>query len=156
MREESDALKAIHTGAGENPAEAIEGYRKYIEAHPNSHLAYSYLGGTLQKAKDWDGSLAAYREAERIAGEEKVVGSTARLQIGKVLQDKGDIEATIAQYRKIIEAVSPENGVSVSSAYFYLGNALNEQANEVKHVPPGSRQPSGTAPKSSRVKRKRC
>ena len=124
MQEEGDALQAIRTRSGENTADAIAGYRQYIEAHPNSQLAHSYLGGILQKAQDWDGSLAVYREAERLAGDNRVFGSMARLEIGRVLQGKGDLEAAVAQYRSLIAAAATESEIAVNAAYLCLGNAL--------------------------------
>lgn len=129
LRHESDELKAIHQEAGENTAMAIEGYEQYLQTHPDSQLAYMYLGGAFERLHDWEASLKAYHEASRLAGNEWASGFAVCLQIGMVLHHKGDLEAAANQYRQIV-ATAPRNQQSVVSiAYLYLGNALNDLGN---------------------------
>ncbi len=138
MRQEHELLQAIRTEAGEDIEKAAEGYRKYIATHPHSHYAYAYLGLALKKATEWDASIKAfreaerlgfeyYREAERIMGTENVAGSRVQLEIGKVLHEKGDIDAAIVQYRQVISLTRPISEASVSKAFYFLGKSLNEQ-----------------------------
>ena len=126
MRQEFDALRAIHAQAGENAGAAVGGFRQYVKDHPASQLAYSYLGAALLVAKDWDASLDAYREAERLAGNDQTSSSMARLNIGTVLHRKGDLEAAVAQYQRIVSTPT-ESDIAIALAYYYLGIVLNEQ-----------------------------
>ena len=127
MRLESESLKAIHQQAGEDKAAAVEGYRKYIEGHPDSSLAHSYLGGALKKLGDLYGSLGAYREALRLAEKPSVTEAMACLNIGQVLQAKGELEEAVSLYRRVIDDPSLDIGIARCFAYLYLGNALHAQ-----------------------------
>ena len=139
IREESEALTAIRTQCGEDIAQAIEGYKQYIELHPDSSSADVYLGSALKKAKDWDTSLEAYRESERLSADKNVFASEfgtnktsapiVKLLIGSVMEEKGDLTAAIAQYRSIVDGAVDYHAVIVCYAWVHLGNALNEQGN---------------------------
>ncbi len=57
IREESDALLSIRKASDGDKSLAAQGFRDYIAAPPNSHMAHSYLGGTLEQIGDRDESL---------------------------------------------------------------------------------------------------
>lgn len=127
MREESDALQAIHKSAGDNLGEAVAGYRAYIAEHPESRSAYSYLGGALSKQKEWDESLKAYREALRLAEPDGISETMAHVNIGTALQGKGEFDAAVAELRLAAETPNAKTAAGNCAAYFTLGNVLNEQ-----------------------------
>jgi tetratricopeptide (TPR) repeat protein len=132
MRQESDALQQIVRGAGENKACAAEALREYLRTHPDSHFGHSYLGGVLQQVGDLDGSLVAYQEAERLAKADSASAVSARLQTGRVLQQKGDLPAAVATFRRIIEETPPgSTGESVLCVvYLQLGDALRDSGDQ--------------------------
>ncbi len=135
MKEETEALQSLLRAHGNDTQDAIDGLRAYIEAHPKSEAAYSYLGVVFYKRKEWDESLAAYRQAEQLAmqtvapkgdaaGDEthEVSVSLARLHIGDVLAEKGDGEAALAQYHFLIQNAPTDQSFPACYAYLKLGN----------------------------------
>jgi tetratricopeptide (TPR) repeat protein len=54
-------------------AQAADCYRKSIELGHGAVVGYLRLGGALAKEKDWDGALAAVREATRLQPENAVL-----------------------------------------------------------------------------------
>jgi tetratricopeptide (TPR) repeat protein len=46
--------------------------------------------------------------------------------MGKVFQDKGDVQAAIREFKRIINDASPETESEVCLAFLSLGDALNE------------------------------
>lgn len=123
MWQELDALKAIASQAGENKRLAVEGYQEYVKLHPDSSRGYSFLGGFLKQVGDTGGSLRAYQEALRLAGENSLEGSMVLLNIGKVHLDNGSIEAAIQEFRYIIDHAVPQTRTTVCMAYLTLGDA---------------------------------
>jgi tetratricopeptide (TPR) repeat protein len=128
VRDESEAMRKIRERAGENSHEAARGYTEYLASHPTSHLGYSCLGSALLKLEDWEASLDAYREAERLAADSPLLADLARLNIGKALHQKGDLDSAAAQFQGIITTPA-ERDVTIGLAYYYLGNVLNAQGN---------------------------
>ena len=126
VREESIALQAIHCEAGEDKLLAVQNFRKYLEDRPDSHWGYAYLGGALRQTGDMEGSIAAYQQAIRLAGETSGPASNARLLMGKVFQDKGDVQAAIREFKRIIAGASPETEYEICLAFLSLGDAYNE------------------------------
>lgn len=127
IAQETDMLSAIRNEAGTDNAIAIAGYRKYVAEHPESHRGFSALGGALRTVKEWDASLDAFREAERLAGGGAVCAPNARLNIGIVLQEKGEVESAIVQYHGILNADARQSDAVPGIAWYYLGNALFEK-----------------------------
>lgn len=128
IRQESDTLQKIIREAGDNKPLAADGLQQYLRTQPDSRLGYFYLGGTLQQAGDFDGSLAAYQEAERLAEADSLSAVSARLQTGIVLQMKGDLPAALVTFRRIIEEV-PLGGAGESVlclTYLQLGDGLRD------------------------------
>ena len=126
IRQESETLRNVARRAGEDRELAVAGYRDYVREHPDSHAGFSYLGGALRRAGDLDGSLGAYQEAILLAGSDSIPGNSARLQLGMVLQEKGDIEAGIAEFQRIIDNATPTTEAYVCLAFLSMGSALNE------------------------------
>jgi len=126
VREESNALQAIHREAGEDKLLAVQNFRKYLEDRPDSHWGYAYLGGALRQAGDLEGSIAAYQQVIQLAEEGSKPADNARLLMGKVFQDKGDVQAAIREFKRIINDASPETESEVCLAFLSLGDALNE------------------------------
>lgn len=124
-RVEIETLRDITVQAGEDKALAVSGYRAYVQSHPASPLGFSWLSAALKKAGDLEGSAAALREAIQIAGGSSIPGTSARLHLGAVLEEMGDADAAIAEFRSIIAEASSSTEVFVSMAYLSLGNALN-------------------------------
>lgn len=127
MRQESEALQLIRREAGEDRARAVQGYRDYLREHPESHSACSYLGGALRQMGDFEGSLAAYHEALRLAEGQPIPAAMNRLSLGTVLKEKGAPEAALAEWRSVIENGTSSTEVSVSSAYLCTGDLLSER-----------------------------
>ena len=123
MRQESDALQAIALQAGKDKVLAVEGYRKYVAENPDSASGFSYLGGFLKQIGDTSGSLAAYKEVLRLAGDNYLKGSMARLHIGEVYLSSGDISSAISEFQYIIDSAVPETSTAVCHAYLCLGDA---------------------------------
>ncbi len=126
VRQESSALQAIHREAGEDKLLAVQNFRKYLEQRPDSHWGYSYLAGALRQSGDMEGSIAAYQQAIQLAGEALGPANNARLLMGKVFQDKGDVQAAIWEFERIIADASPQTEGEVCLAFLSLGDALNE------------------------------
>jgi tetratricopeptide (TPR) repeat protein len=126
MRQEMETLKAIYAKAGENKSLAIAGFQEYIKAYPQSHSAYSYLGIARNQMDDVEGSIAAYQEAIRLAGENSLPAASSRLQLGEVLRQKVDKQAGIVEFRRVIDEATPTTESMVCLAYLHLGSALNE------------------------------
>ena len=125
MRQTSDELRSIHRKAEGNWQQAAADYRIYLDQHPDTRLAYSCLGGALQRAGDLNGSLAAYREALRLDKNGPLAAST-RISIGEVLREKGDWEGATAEFHSVINGNAKEHRVFKSLAYYSLGVTLAE------------------------------
>ena len=121
--QESDALQAIALQAGKDKALAVEGYRKYVSENPDSASGFSYLGGFLKQIGDTGGSIAAHKEVLRLAGDNSLKGSMARLHIGEVYMSCGDIPSAIGEFQHIIDNAAPETRSTVCLVYLYLGDA---------------------------------
>jgi len=127
IRQEGEELQRIAREAGEDVRLAADGFREYISTHGDSHLAYSYLGGALQRLGEWEDCITAYRDAIRLAGAGTMSGVSSRVTLGQALCAKGDVEAAIAELRSVIEEAPPEGECLIPLAYLVLGNALNTQ-----------------------------
>lgn len=130
--QEMDALKAIASQAGDNKRAAVEGYQEYVTQHPESSRGHSYLGGFLKQAGDTGGSLRAYQEALRLAGENSLGGSMARLHLGELYLDMGETSAAIGEFDHITDHASPETRTTVCMAYLRLGDAHLKNADKDK------------------------
>lgn len=126
IREESDALQSIGKDSDGDKSLAAQGFRDYIAAHPNSHMARSYLGGTLEQIGDLDGCIREYRESIRLAGNDSIPGAASRLRLGEVLRQKGETEAAINEFRSIIEEASIRTKMLVCMAFYQLGISLDQ------------------------------
>ncbi len=127
IHDEGKTLQGIVRATGDDKALAIEGLREFLYAHPESVLAYSYLGGCLSQTGDLEGSLAAYRQSELLAGADPIHGPSARRHIGEVLLAKGETDAAIGEFRRLIEDASPKNEYMICYDYLYLGNSLEQK-----------------------------
>ena len=130
IQRESDDLQRIVQGAGDDKARAAQEIQKYIEEHGESALAYGYLGGVFRQAELFDESLIAYQKAAQLS-EAQGRTDTNHLQIGSVLQEKGDIDAAIAKFRHLIQTSVQEEDGTLGLAYLYLGNALEAKGDLV-------------------------
>ena len=126
MRQESETLYGIRKDAGEDLAAAVHGYQEYIEAHPASSSAHSYLAGVLRQMGDLEGSLNRHYAALRLAKSGSIRCASIRFQVGEVLRQKGETELAAAEFRAIIEEATLETKTFVPIVYFTLGNTLNE------------------------------
>ena len=123
VRKESADLKAIIDAQGNDTEDALRELRGYLSEHPTSDGAYTYLGIVHQKRCEWNESIAAFTQAERLADPETPI-KVSQLRIADVLLEKGDFEAAIAQYQHLIN-LSPTNEPSLAClAYLRMGNAL--------------------------------
>lgn len=125
MRQVSDELQSIHRQAEGNWEKAAADYRAYLKQHPDARLAYSYLGGALQRTGDFDGSLAAYREALELDNTGPLAAGT-RISIGEVLREKGDWAGATAEFYSVINDDAKRSQVFKSLAYYSLGITLAE------------------------------
>jgi len=125
MRQVSDELQSIHRKAEGNWEKAASDYRAYLEQHPDTRLAYSYLGAALQRAGDLNGSIVAFQEALRLSQDGPLAAST-RIRIGDVLREKGDWEGAAAGFYSVINDNAKELGSFKGLAYYSLGVTLEE------------------------------
>ena len=65
--EERKDLQTIGFYAGDNWERAVQEFREYIEAHPDSCNAYNYLGGALTGMDDIDAAIEAFRAGVHVA-----------------------------------------------------------------------------------------
>jgi tetratricopeptide (TPR) repeat protein len=126
MQEESDALQRIRQDAGADHDEAVHGYEEYLRRHPESSLAYLYLGGALEKAGDWEGCIAAYRQLVGLADSTSEL-LAARMQLGHALHRKGELSDAVTELRRAIECGTGDHETLLAPVYLYLGDALHDQ-----------------------------
>ncbi len=126
IHEESDALQSIRKASDGDKVLAAQGFRDYIAAHPNSHRAHSYLGGTLEQIGDLDGGIREYRESIRLAGSDSIPGMSSRLRLGEALRAKGETKAAINEFKSIIAEATIKTEMLVCMAFYQLGITLNE------------------------------
>jgi tetratricopeptide (TPR) repeat protein len=120
---ELDAITQVLHDAGQDITLKIQGLRKYMADHPESESAYSFLGVELLEGGDPEGSIEAYRNAARIAGENTTRGRSARIGIGQALMKKGDLDGAIAEIESILEEAEDEH--EVTTACIFLGKAFD-------------------------------
>ena len=125
MHEESEALQQIRSQTGEDWVAAAREYRAYLEAHPESTLARSYLAGALRKQGDLAGSLATYREEVDLAGASTVSGITSRLLIGQLLREQGHAAEAVTELRQLLEDPAVEHCMLLPAVYLEYGHALH-------------------------------
>ncbi len=130
MQAESDALQAIRRSADDNTEAAIAGFQSYIAEHPESHSAYSYLGGALTNAKKFGAAIEAYRAAERIALEKDTTDLRrtylARHSIGSAQLLSGDPPAAIATWNQLVADISEGKDFHKAIAYLSIGDAYRQ------------------------------
>jgi tetratricopeptide (TPR) repeat protein len=90
-------------------------------------LAYSYLGGILKQTGDLDGSLAAYQQIIDLSGNNSFPGASAHLDLARVLQEKGELEAAAAEFCRFIKESPIDTEHFVCFAYLHLGNTLEQK-----------------------------
>ena len=84
-------------------------YRKAIALNPQLWEAHNNLGLLLHDMKSFDGAIAEYLEAKRLAPDESVV----RNNLGNTYCDKGDYAAAITELRELFRMDSGwQNGHS--------------------------------------------
>ena len=92
--------------AGERPLSAVL-YRTYLSRNSSQfdHVIQFNLGATLSLEKDFAGSESAYREAIRLAP-----GFVQpRVNLGTLLEGQGKIEEALAEWRWVVDHVSPQD-----------------------------------------------
>ncbi len=82
--------------------ESAAAARDAIRLMPDSSRAHQVLGWALLGQRDWDGAIAAYREAIRLKPFHVVMESFAREQLGTALRGAGRFEEAIGEYRAAI------------------------------------------------------
>jgi len=122
--------------AGKRPLAAVL-YRTWVSRNSSqfNHVIHFNLGATLSLEKDIEGSEAAYREAIRLAP-----GFVQpRVNLGTLLEGQGKIEEALAEWRWVVDHVSPQdpnNKPLVVMALNQMGRVLeiNKRLNEASAV----------------------
>jgi eukaryotic-like serine/threonine-protein kinase len=136
----------------EAAGERVRWYQAAVAAHPESTVALTLLGMALMRRRDYDGAIAAFREAIRLdstdahahnnlglalGSKRNLDGAIAeireairldpdeasfRINLGAVLLHKGDLDGAIAAFRKAIR-LDPKDAHARNN----LGAALREK-----------------------------
>jgi tetratricopeptide (TPR) repeat protein len=107
-----DAVAHTHVGVAfkekREADAAIAWHRKAIQLDPNLAQAYDNLGGVLCDLKqDYDGAIANFRKAIALSPN----GALRHFNLGNALKGKGDLDAAIACWKKVITLPEPMPGV---------------------------------------------
>ncbi|HET6387152.1 MAG TPA: tetratricopeptide repeat protein [Armatimonadota bacterium] len=110
-----------------NHEESISLYRQYVELRPQVPVAWSSLAYHLVALCDWDGAIAALKEALRL----KPDYASAHALYGFALERKGEVTAAIAQYRAAIAAGLVDVRVFEYLARLHVGRGELKEAERV-------------------------
>ena len=124
-----DGLSLLSTGAAvhmdrgnramarDRPEEAIEHYRRVVDAAPGDRRAREALASALARSGRAEEALDLYRELAR--GEEAT--AVAHYNLGRLLADRGELEEAVAELRRAVE-LAPDFG----NAHYNLATALEQ------------------------------
>ncbi len=107
--------EAYEFGKPQRLDEATRYYSVAVALRPTSAAIHVNLGSALRKKGDFDGAIAAQREAIRLKPDD----AEAYIGLGNALDNKGDFDGAIAAQREAIR-LQPRSGM----AYNSLGNSL--------------------------------
>lgn len=132
---EIETLQQRRDEHAEDPAGAVAAFRAYVEIHPRSTLAMSFLLVALRSAGDFAGAIAVCRDAIAAAdaeydGEPLSFDSVLyRLTLGDLLMESGDVRGAIAHLTKSLRATRKKNDALHPSFSKRLGDAYDAIGN---------------------------
>lgn len=121
---------AVHMDRGnramarDRPADAIDHYRRAVEAVPGDRRAREALASALARSGRAEEALELYRELARDEGATAV----SHYNLGRLLSDRGEMEDAVAHLRRAVE-LAPDFG----NAHYNLATAL-EQAGRTEEA----------------------
>ena len=82
---------------------ALDWYKKMLKANPKSSEAAFKAANIYWRNKELDEAIDYYRQALKIKDDY----SEARFGLGVALEDKGDIEAAMVEFRRCKDGIKP-------------------------------------------------